>query len=528
MMLGVLLVPFALFSVLFLVLRIGKRDTRLPPGPPTLPVLGNLHQIPRKGSYLKFTEWAKQYGGLYSLKLGTATAVVITDRRIIKELVDKRSAKYSNRPVSYVSHDLMTSGDHLLVMQYGQQWRSLRKIIHQHFMETMVERHHLEVQNAEAVQMLRDMCVRPHQHMRHPKRFSNSIIMSLVFGIRTPSVDTPHMTRLYAMMETWSQLMEPGATPPVDIYPLLHYIPQKLFGNWRARSQAVGAEMNDLYAGVLDRVRERRKLKGSQGSLMHTVLDEEEKFNLNRHQLYFLGGVLMEGGSDTTSSLLLAFIHAMTKWGHVLQKAQREIDSVIGDDRTPVWSDYAQLPYVATIVKEAQRWRPVGPLAFPHAAAEDDWIDGYLIPKDATVIINSWGLHHDETRFPSPDIFDPDHYKGQTMLAPELAAAADYESRDHYGYGAGRRICPGIHLAERNLFLAIAKLIWAFSIEPDLDEQGQPAKYDFSPHTGYSEGFLVCVKDFPCVIKPRSEARQTTIMRELEVAQRDVFSRFET
>lgn len=51
-----------------------------------------------------FTEWAKQYGGLYSLKLGTATAVVITDRRIIKELADKRSAKYSNRPASYVSH----------------------------------------------------------------------------------------------------------------------------------------------------------------------------------------------------------------------------------------------------------------------------------------------------------------------------------------------------------------------------------------------------------------------------------------
>ncbi|KAL5363813.1 cytochrome P450 [Aspergillus floccosus] len=454
-------------------------------GPPTLPVLGNLHQIPRKGSYLKFTEWAKQYGGLYSLKLGTATAVTITDRRVIKELVDKRN--------------------HLLVMQYGQQWRSFRRIIHQHFMESMVEKHLLEVQNAEAVQMLRDMCVRPDQHMLHPKRFSNSIIMSLVLGLRTPSVDTPHMTRLYDMM-----LMEPGATPPVDIYPLFHYIPQKLLGNWRSRSQDVGAEMNDLYASVLDHVQKRRKLKGHQESLMDTLLDQEGKFNLNCHQLYFLGGVLMEGGSDTTSSLILAFIHAMTKWGHVLQKAQREIDSVIGEDRTPVWSNYAQLPYVATIVKEAQRWRPVVPLAFPHAAAEAT----SSIPKDATVII--------------PDIFDPDHYKGQTTLAPELAAAADYENRDHYGYGSGRRICPGIHLAERNLFLAIAKLIWAFSIEPSLDEHGQPIEYDFSPGTGYSEGFLVCVKDFPCMIKPRSEARQATIMRELDVAQRNVFSRCET
>lgn len=93
----------------------------------------------------RFAEWAKQYGGLYFLKLGTGTAVVITDGRIIKELVDRKNAKYSNRPTSYVSHNLMTSGDHLLVMQYGQQWRTFRKLIHQYFRESMVEKHHVEV-----------------------------------------------------------------------------------------------------------------------------------------------------------------------------------------------------------------------------------------------------------------------------------------------------------------------------------------------------------------------------------------------
>lgn len=92
-----------------------------------------------------------------------------------------------------------------------------------------MEKKHVEVQNAEAVQMLRDMCVRPDQHMKHPKRYSNSIIMSLgrlicsggrsqgsrdllvqsslirvpVFGFRTPSVETPHMTKLYDMMVSY-------------------------------------------------------------------------------------------------------------------------------------------------------------------------------------------------------------------------------------------------------------------------------------------------------------------------------------
>ena len=51
------------------------------------------------------------------------------------------------------------------------------------------------------------------------------------------------------------------------------------------------------------------------------------------------------------------------------------------------------------------------------------------------------------------------HYAGVAKLAPELAASSDYEARDHGGYGAGRRLCPGIQLAERNLFLGIAKLL---------------------------------------------------------------------
>ncbi|KAL1881025.1 hypothetical protein Plec18167_003566 [Paecilomyces lecythidis] len=263
------------------------------------------------------------------------------------------------------------------------------------------------------------------------------------------------------------------------------------------------------------------------GSLMDLVLDQNDKLGLDRHETYFLGGTLMEGGSDTSSSIILGFIHAMTKWGNVLKKAQAEIDSVVGEDRTPVWSDYQNLPYIAATVKEAMRWRPAVPLAFPHAAAEDDWIDGKFIPKGSTVILNSWGLHHDKKRFPNPDVFDPDHFKGQMALASELSTSADYESRDHYGYGAGRRLCPGIHLAERNLFLGISKLIWAFSIEPGLDGQGKPIEPDFNPATGYSEGFLVCAKDFPCRIKPRSEARRATITKEYEEAQRSVFSKYE-
>lgn len=79
---------------------------------------------------------------------------------------------------------------------------------------------------------------------------------------------------------------------------------------------------------------------------------------------------MIEGGSDTSSSIIIAFIHAMTRWPEVMKKAQTEIDEVVGEDRTPRWEDYDNLPYVAATVKEAMRWRPVVPLAFPHSLTE--------------------------------------------------------------------------------------------------------------------------------------------------------------
>ena len=178
----------------YICLFIGRREKNLPPGPPTLPVLGNLHQIPKKGAHFQFTKWAKQYGGIYSLKLGTGTAAVITDRRLVKQLIDKKSALYSDRPKSYVA-DLISSGDHILLMAHGQQWRSTRKSIHGSLMERVVDEQHLPVQEAEARQMVRDYLLEPEEHMLHPKRFSNSVTMSIVWGVRTPSARTGHMER---------------------------------------------------------------------------------------------------------------------------------------------------------------------------------------------------------------------------------------------------------------------------------------------------------------------------------------------
>lgn len=460
------------------------------------------------------------------MKLGPATAAVITDRRLVKELIDKKSSIYSARPPSYVSHDLITRGDHLLVMDHGDTWRSFRKTIHQYFMESMCEKEHMKIIDAEQVQMVRDFVIHPEQHMLHSKRTSNSIIMSLLFGIRTESCETPHVVELYDIMERWSKVMETGATPPVDIFPFLKLIPESWFGNWRERSLDVGRRMKKLYGSMHSKVVTRRRTQGSKKSFIDQVLDQQEKLNFTQNQLDFIGGVLMEGGSDTTSTMMLVFIQAMVLNPAIQQRAQAEIDATIGEDRSPTWADYSRLPYISMIVKETMRWRPVTPLAFPHALAKDDWVDGKFLPKGTTVLLNVWGLHHDETVFPDSNKFDPSRYEGRTRPAADYAASSDYDNRDHYIYGSGRRICPGIHLAERSMFLGVAKLLWAFKFEQKLDAAGVPIPIDTDPVTGYSEGFLVCPKKFECNVIPRSEARRDTILREFAKADTEVFAAY--
>lgn len=124
-------------------------------------------------------EWAQRYGGIFSLKIGPATAVVISSPTIVKTLIDQRSNIYSARPASYVSHELITKGDHLLIMTNDEKWKLFRKLVHQAFNQTRCDREHIILQDAEAVQMLKDFYEMPEQLMSHPKRFSNSIIMSL-------------------------------------------------------------------------------------------------------------------------------------------------------------------------------------------------------------------------------------------------------------------------------------------------------------------------------------------------------------
>lgn len=115
---------------------------------------------------------------MYTLKLGTGTAVVLTDRRLIKQLLDKKASTSSNRPENAVGQ-MIGEGDHMLLMDNTPTWRLFRKQIHQNLTEALCDKSHSKIQHAETVQMLHDMMEHPESWTNHLKRFSNSVVMSI-------------------------------------------------------------------------------------------------------------------------------------------------------------------------------------------------------------------------------------------------------------------------------------------------------------------------------------------------------------
>lgn len=101
---------------LFKVSQLGSRPKDFPPGPPTLPIIGNLHQIPSEKRHLQFEKWAREYGPVFSLMLGTKVMIVLNSDTAIKELVDRRGAIYSSRPDAYIAQNILSGGLRVLFM----------------------------------------------------------------------------------------------------------------------------------------------------------------------------------------------------------------------------------------------------------------------------------------------------------------------------------------------------------------------------------------------------------------------------
>lgn len=71
----------------------------------------------------------------------------------------------------------------------------------------------------------------------------------------------------------------------------------------------------------------------------------------------------------------------------------------------------------------------------------------------------SRSIHMDPNRHPDPYKFDPGRYINDHQTAGEASKNADPSKRDYFVFGARRRICQGMHIAERSLFLGMSRML---------------------------------------------------------------------
>jgi cytochrome P450 len=231
---------------------------------------------------------------------------------------------------------------------------------------------------------------------------------------------------------------------------------------------------------------------------------------------------VLEAGSETTSSALNSCILYLAAHPAIQDVADEEISRVIGDKRSPSFDDEVLMPYIRAIGKEILRVRPVTTIGTPHYTTTEVVYKQYIIPKNTVVSMSQYILHFDPEKWERPDAFDPSRYLSYPDKAGVYATSGDARGRDHFDFGGGRRICPGMHLAENSLFITVAKILWAFKIEPPLDADGNLQKMDLSDEA-YEDGMNTLPKPFSVRFVPRNERRLDVLKKEWAQAKNDGF-----
>ncbi|KAJ7843073.1 cytochrome P450 [Mycena olivaceomarginata] len=311
-----------------------------------------------------------------------------------------------------------------------------------------------------------------------------------------------------------------GCYAPLDYFPFLKYVPER-WASWKKMCQFVRKLQRDMYFNLLDKTQERVRRGEGNGSYVETLVERREELGLNREMLGYLSGVLIETGSETTSSYLQSLVMALVAYPEAQQKAHDEIDRVVGEHRMPTLDDLQHMPYVRAVVLEAHRFRPTAPFGIPHCTTAAEEYKGYLIPAGSTIFINLWGIYHDPELYEDPENFIPDRY-----LLTENGTKPGVDSSDlrpTLAFGAGRRICPGLHVAQDSINLNVMNLLWAFNFNKATDAEGKPIEVDT---WDYVTGLTSKPRSFKCKITPRTPEKAEIIQHEFLGAV-DMFTKFE-
>ncbi|XP_032069186.1 cytochrome P450 2K1-like [Thamnophis elegans] len=450
-----------IFAIMFLLKKNRNNSSHnLPPGPRTIPILGNLHMMDLKRPHQTMIEWSKVYGPIFRIKLGFQEMVVLTGYETVKEALVNQADAFADRPIVPIFED--TVKGYGLASASGENWKMMRRFTLTTLRDYGMGKRTIEDKITEECSFLtktmETYAGKPFDVTTILSAAVSNIIVCILLGKRFEYEDATFLRLLKITKET----VQLSGSPSVMLYnsfPKLGFLLgayKKIMKNEKELHEFIKTTFIE-YLRDLD--------ENDQKNFIESFLVRQKQENMKMtHGGYFhnenlIGLVddLFVAGTDTTANTLRWAILLMMKYPEIQRKVQEEIAKEIGDIQ-PRTDHRAKMPYTDAVIHEIQRFADIVPSNLPHSTSMDTTFKGFFIPKGSYVIPLLSSVLHDESQWEKPYGFYPEHF---------LDSEGKFLKRDAFmPFSAGRRMCAGETLAKMELFLFFTSLLQKFTFQP--------------------------------------------------------------
>ena len=419
------------------------RDSRLPPGPRGVPLLGSLPALSR--DLLGFLIEMRDYGDVSFARFGTAPSYMLNQPALIEELLVGRHRECVK---DAGTRELIPLIGHGLVTSEGDFWRRQRKLASgplqpKHitaYADTMVDC------ASRAFSALRDGEVRDISvDLGH---LTLEIVGKTLLGVDARADADRIRAALDASMDYFEmQLLTVHAVLP-------KWVPTP----GRLRFHKAVKEVDAIVYGIIDRCRAQA---GEADHLLARLLRarDEEGEAMTDAQLRDEAVTMLLAGHETTALALCFAAYLLSENPACAARLRDEVDSHLGV-RAATMADLSKLPYLDALVREVLRLYPPAYLVGREVVREFE-VGGYTLPVGAQVMASPYTLQRDPRFFPEPERFMPERWLDSSAPAPPRYA--------YIPFGGGPRVCIGNHFATMEIALVLATLMQQieFTVAPD-------------------------------------------------------------
>ncbi|XP_074288005.1 cytochrome P450 736A117-like [Silene latifolia] len=437
---------------------------KLPPSPPKLPVLGNLHQI-GNFPHRSLSALSKRYGGLMSIRIGSIPALVVSSADAASDIFKTHDAIFANRPKSKVMCKIIYGGKDIVFSPYGEYWRQIRSICVLQLLSNKKVQSFRDVREEEVSLMVETVKKSVHSPFNLAEAFmtlSSSVLCRTAYGRK---YDGENETNFGELLAEFVEVM--AALSMGDFIPWLGWI-DKVSG-LEKMVEKVAKKFDDFLEKVLQEHMncndEKRKINGmdykeeKNKDFVDILLDvqRENPDALPKDGIKAIILDMFAAGTDTTFTLLEWATTELLGHPEVMKKLQDEVRQVVKQKPMVDEDDLVELKYLKAVLKETLRLHPPLPVLLFRQASKDVKLQGYDIAANTQIIINAWAIQRDPAYWENPVEFRPERF-----LNSSVEFKVPVSDFNWIPFGGGRRGCPGINFAMVNAELALANLVYTF------------------------------------------------------------------